>query len=403
LERGAVNRAVGQAVFGDEPAFDDFDSRRAKWATGWRQAVFPGVFLFYLAATATGVHDHSTGAAAVIGYVILGAFATCYLRALPMAFAATATGSAFWRWFAALVVCFLLEIPLAHEAAFAMTTYIVVLAFSSMGARAWPFVGVIVVLSTFGPAIVPSWHTGVDTDAGVSTSLVALAMYGFFEIIRSNRALSEARAEVARLAMESERSRIARDLHDLLGHSLTTITVKSALANRLAGADPERAATEMREVEALSRQSLADVRAAVSSYREVTLAGELASGRELLRAARIDGDLPGSVDGVRADLHELFGWVVREGLTNVVRHSRARRCQVLLGSDTIEIRDDGVGLVANDPGGGLTGLRERVAAAGGTVSAGPAREGWVLRVAVPHPVPAAPGAADATGAGGGPA
>jgi two-component system sensor histidine kinase DesK len=385
-----VTDAVDLAVFGEGDGLSEADSRRARWASGWRQAVFPGIFLFYLAATATGVQEHSHGLAAAAGYVILGAFATSYLRALPLAFGAHAAGR-FWRWYGLLVGLFLAELLFAHEQAFPMTTYIVVLTFSSLGRRAWPLVIAIVIGSTFIPPLVPGWHAGIDTDAGISTSLVALAMYGFFEIIRSNRALSEARAEVARLAMESERSRIARDLHDLLGHSLTTITVKSALANRLAAADPERAAIEMREVEVLSRQSLADVRAAVSSYREVTLAGELASGRELLRAAGIEAELPGSVDGVREDLHELFGWVVREGLTNVVRHARAQHCHVLLRSDRIEIRDDGVGFVSNDQGAGLTGLRERVDAAGGTLTAGPTRDGWSLRVEVLQPIrPVAP-------------
>ncbi len=95
---------------------------------------------------------------------------------------------------------------------------------------------------------------------------------------------------MARLAAEGERSRIARDLHDLLGHSLTTITIKAGLARRLSATDPERAAAEIGEVEDIARRSLADVRAAVAGYREVSLAGELATGRELLRAAGIEAD-----------------------------------------------------------------------------------------------------------------
>src|SRR6185503_7524545 len=129
--------------------------------------------------------------------------------------------------------------------------------------------------------------------------IVSLAMFGFFAVVRSNRALAEARLEVARLATENERARIARDLHDLLGHSLTTITVKAALANRLTGTDPARAGAEIAEVESLTRQALADVRAAVSGYREVTLANELAAAREVLRSAGISAQLPGAVDAVR--------------------------------------------------------------------------------------------------------
>ena len=128
----------------------------------------------------------------------------------------------------------------------------------------------------------------------LSVLLVALAMFGFFKIVQSNIALAAARAEVARLAAENERSRIARDLHDLLGHSLTTITVKAGLARRLAErGDPDRALTEITEVEQLSRRTLGDVRAAVAGHREVTLAGELATSREVLRASGIVAELPG--------------------------------------------------------------------------------------------------------------
>ena len=119
--------------------------------------------------------------------------------------------------------------------------------------------------------------------------------------------------------------RIARDLHDLLGHSLTAASVKAQLAGRLVGQDDARAAAEIGDVERLTRQVLADVRAAVAGYREVSLAVELATAREVLGAAGIAADLPGAVDEVPAGQRELFGWVVREGVTNAVRHSRRQR------------------------------------------------------------------------------
>jgi two-component system sensor histidine kinase DesK len=210
--------------------------------------------------------------------------------------------------------------------------------------------------------------------------LVAFAMFGFFMIIRNNIALTAARAEVARLAAENERTRIARDLHDLLGHSLTTITVKAELARRLAVHDPGGAVGEIGEVAALSRRPLADVRAAVSNYREVTLAGELATGHELLRAAGIAAELPPAADVVDDATQELFGWVLREGLTNVVRHSHARSCTVRITPSSVEIVDDGVGTPSGG-GNGLHGLAERVASAGGVIEAGPTPpSGWRLAV-----------------------
>jgi two-component system, NarL family, sensor histidine kinase DesK len=211
----------------------------------------------------------------------------------------------------------------------------------------------------------------------------ALLVHAFSRTATANQQLREARAEVAKLASEAERNRIARDLHDLLGHSLTAITVKSSLARRLAIGAPPAALAEMESVEQLTRQALADVRAAVSGYGDVTLAGELARGRELLRAVGVVADLPTAYDSVPSERQELFGWVVREGLTNVVRHARASQCTVALTASSVEVRDNGVG----GPGGGgsgLDGLRARVAGAGGVLTAGPTRPcGWSLRVEAP--------------------
>ncbi len=166
--------------------------------------------------------------------------------------------------------------------------------------------------------------------------------------------------------------------------------MKAGLARRLAErGQPERALREIGEVERLSRRTLADVRAAVSGQRDIRLANELATAREMLRAAGIAADLPPSVDIVDPTLSELFGWVVREGITNVVRHSRATKCTVTLEPGAVEITDDGLGASPNPgPGSGLTGLGERVASAGGTLTAGPAARGFRLRVEVPVVAPA---------------
>ncbi len=360
---------------------DRFPSRLQR---GVFRFIFPGIWLIYLAQTVAGVGKHSHGAAAVVGYLLIVAFGLAYLLALPQGWGGNRR--VFWALYATMIVLCGLEAVFAHEDAFVMCVYIAVLTIAS-GPR-WGVPGIIVLtaIATFLPPLIPSWHTGVDTTMTLTIPLVGLAMYGFFGIIRSNIQLAEARSEVARLAAENERSRIARDLHDLLGHSLTTITVKAGLARRLAERDPARAAREIGEVEELSRRSLADVRAAVDGYRDVTLAGELASAREVLRAAGIEACLPGAVDSVPSARHELFGWVLREAITNVVRHSRARKCTVTVGPTWIEIVDDGDEgpVLVGGAGNGLTGLRERVAAAGGVaqVCPGPDR-GWRVRVDVP--------------------
>jgi two-component system, NarL family, sensor histidine kinase DesK len=361
----------------------EFESRQRLWQRGWRRYVFPGLWLIYLGQTGYGVQQHSSGWAALAGYAIIAAFAVCYLVALSAGW--TGMTRRFWSLYAATLVLTALELPLAHQDAFVFCVYIAVLTVAAGTRFTFQIVVALAVGTLVIPSFVPSWHDKLEYQAALTVVLVSLAMYGFFAIIRSNIQLAAARAEVARLAAENERSRIARDLHDLLGHSLTTITVKAGLARRLATRDPERAAEEIAEVEVLSRRSLADVRAAVSGYRDVTLTGELASAREVLTASGVTPELPGAVDAVDPRLSELFGWVVREGITNVVRHSRAQRCTVTIGTNWIEIVDDGRG-GSGGPGNGLTGLRERVEAVGGTVQAGGSPQGWRLRVDVPEPV-----------------
>jgi two-component system, NarL family, sensor histidine kinase DesK len=392
----AVPMATGSTMVGMPVATDgapepllNFAAQQTRWGGGWRRFVFPAVFLVYLGQTAHGLSVHSAGAELVVGAVLLGAFCVGYLVAISLTFGGARRP--FWAIWTALLALMLAELAFAHEDAFVMGTYLAVLILAAGTRHGRPVVIALVVAALAVPPAVPSWDTGPDWGAALSIVLVSLAMYGFFAVIRSNRALAEARGQLARLAAENERTRIARDLHDLLGHSLTTITLKAGLAHRVAAQDPARALAEVAEVEELSRRALADVRAAVASYREVTLTGELASGRELLRAAGVDAQFPSATDVVRPEHHELFGWVVREALTNVVRHARATRCRVDLGPDHVEVVDDGIG--GGGPGAAaLRGLRERVAAAGATLTFGPAPgRGWRVLVEAPaspaSPVP----------------
>ncbi len=355
--------------------------RRRQWRRGWRRWVFPGIWLVYLGQAVGGVSAHSSGAAAVAGYLIIVAFAGCYLVALPAGW--DGIGPRFWGCYVAGFALTAVVALFAHQDAFVFFVYLGVLSVAAFRERSVAILAAMALITLVVPALVPSWHAHADFSDAFAIGLVGLAMYGFFSIIESNIALTKARAEVARLAAENERSRIARDLHDLLGHSLTTITVKVGLARRLAErGEEERSLSEIREVETLSRRTLADVRAAVAGHRDVTLAGELATAREVLRAAAIIAELPGSVDVADPARSELFGWVVREAVTNVVRHSRATHCTITLGRNWIEIADDGRG-GADGAGNGLLGLRERVAAAGGTAHAGGTLSGWRVRVDVP--------------------
>jgi two-component system sensor histidine kinase DesK len=200
-------------------------------------------------------------------------------------------------------------------------------------------------------------------------------------MMRRTNDLIVAHEENSALVVENERTRFARDLHDILGHSLTVITVKAELANRLLDVDTERARAELEDLERLSRDALADVRRAVEGYRELTLPGELARARTALAAAEIRAEVPGAADDVPSELRELFAWTVREGVTNVIRHSGASCCRVLLSPDAAEVCDDGTGPNAGDgPGSGLLGLRERAAALGARVITTDLQPGYSLRV-----------------------
>lgn len=357
-----------------------------RWATGWRRYVIPGAFLVYLLYLVPSVAHERHPVAVAIGFVILTAFAVCYLEFVRLGL--RAGPRRFWTLYGVLVALFVAELPLAGDAAFVMCLYITAVGVARLGAGAAPIVLALALAALLIPVAIPEWHTSLagafGTVTPVAIPVVAIASFGVRRVLDGNRALAEARAEVARLSAENERFRIARDLHDLLGHSLTTITVKSGLARQLGQTDPAQALQEIAEVETLARRSLADVRAAVGNYRDVTLAGELATGRELLRAAGITAELPTAVDIVEPTHQELFGWAVREGLTNVVRHARASWCSVRLSAGAIEILDDGIGGIAT-AGNGLEGLRERISTAGGLLEAGPTQpRGWRMRVSLNH-------------------
>jgi two-component system, NarL family, sensor histidine kinase DesK len=193
----------------------------------------------------------------------------------------------------------------------------------------------------------------------------------FAERNRMNRQLRKANDEIEHLAKVAERERIARDLHDVLGHTLSVITLKSELAGKLIERDPARAAKEIREVEETSRQALSDVRDAIRGYRAKGLAAELAQAKSTLETAglAVQCDAANAMQ-IPAVQESVLSLAVREAVTNVVRHAHARTCRLRLeqqnGSFRLEIHDDGRGGFTGE-GNGLRGMRERVEMLGGTL------------------------------------
>ncbi len=228
---------------------------------------------------------------------------------------------------------------------------------------------------------------------GAATFGIGLMMLVIGDLRVRNAQLTRARAELARLAVARERERFARDLHDLLGHTLSVIAIKSELAGRLLPRDSRRAAAEVAEVETIAREALSEVRDAASGYRMPTLDGELAGARMALVAAGIVVEVERDELTVDPSTEAVLAWAVREGATNVIRHSSARRCRLRVTARPagagIEVLDDGISSTSPNgaAGHGLEGLRERVGGLGGTVTAGPqAGGGYRLTVDVPMAV-----------------
>ncbi len=316
------------------------------------------------------VERSDSAASAVAGIALIALFALAFLVSVPLSWSTP-------RRFRMLVPAALLALsfslfPWVGWNVIASWTYVGVLV--GMSILSWR-VAFTAIIGLGAAALVVSgatwgWTTDILWLPAIIVS-ISLMMAAFGRTTAAMTQLRNTQAQLEALAVERERNRLGRDLHDILGHSLTVITVKAELAGRLLDVDPARARTEIAEVEELARGALADVRATAAGFRGVNVSGELAAARSALDAAGIAADLPSSTDVVPADRRELAGWVVREGVTNVVRHSGATLCRIVFRPREIEVADDGVGpAAAAASSSGLAGLRERVESSGARMSVG---------------------------------
>ena len=254
-----------------------------------------------------------------------------------------------------------------------------------------------------GLALLPTEDPASAFVQGVAVSIIGMTVYAMSALRRTNLKLYAARRELAAMAVAEERDRIGRDLHDVLGHSLSLIAIKSELAGRLLPGDPERARLEIADVEHVARDSLTAVRETVSGYRRPTLEGELAQARVALDAAGIEPTIRHEVGPLAASEDAVLAWAVREAVTNMVRHSTARHGTITTARHgsvaELEVTDDGgersgerdlAAAVPATPGSGLRGLRERLERVGGRLEAGP-RTGGGYRLVATIPVIGSPG------------
>lgn len=374
----AAQRTLGKNRF-------RFLYRERRGSVNWLALGFSAPWLVFLLMpldsflTAPGLaHVRWTG----VALVALFAMVNCSAYAVPwlVPVASTVRRSVIWTLLMALPVAGLTALRLE-------SAYMVFLSFSMYFVAFWIF-GTIApyrlrlgVAATIALACWLIFMVGTSFDvtahSGISLFIGApmVGMLGFSYLIE----LGE-RADVARasLALSEEREEIARDVHDVLGHSLTVITLKAELAQRLLEIDPARAGAEMEAIAQLSRASLAEVRSTVTRLRVPDFSGEIEGAGRALQTAGIRAELPESksalaVAGVNA---KLFSWVLREAVTNMVRHSGANAARVRLSATGLDILDNGVG-VGDARGNGLTGMAQRVAASGGSVVIEPAPAQWL--------------------------
>lgn len=339
----------------------DTSSTRSPWERwGWAVAAIWLVFLVY-PVIETFQTESSTPAKGLV-LALIAAYAAIYLLGWSM-----------WRdhalkiWFAMLLLA-LGTVPVIGIEAIGLTPYLGAFSALMVTAPWWKWTTVV-------SALLPVLSL-VGGDFPAFFFLMVWPIIGFCTAMRVFSDLDEqsenARAE---LALVVERDRVARDVHDVLGHSLTALSIKAELAARLIDVDPAQAREELESIQETARHALTEVRSTVGGLRAASLGAELAAAPRVLADAGVQTRLVGTVADTDPRHRTLLAWVLRESVTNVVRHARASMVSIELSPTGLVVADDGTGFEAKDghDGHGLLGMRERVSSAGGTlhVSGGP--------------------------------
>lgn len=354
--------------------------RRARWA-----GFLAAMTAFHTYPLSDLVHRHLSWPVLAVILAFETAFAGLWLRTMWLALATTASFRAIRPWLTATVVLGVGMTMVLGGQYKGLLIYLSIACAVSLPLR-WTLPSLFACAGLAAIAefrnvrylgLGPGDRLNELVDGLALTFFLGLMMWFYRRAMMLVTELRQARADLARLAVAEERLRFARDLHDLLGHSLTTIALKSQLARRLA--EPgSPVALEMSDIESVANQALAEVRDAVTGYRTRSLAEELDAARATLAAAGIDVTMCLDSSPLPAPLDGLLGWVVREGTTNVLRHSRASTCEFRLSRNettvSLAVDDNGVGTppANGTPGNGLAGLAERLTSAGGHLDSGPA-------------------------------
>ena len=336
-----------------------------KW--GW---AFASIWLVFLVYPVIAVADADVRPAVkVAGMLCILGFAVANVLGY-------ASHGRAWFYLCVMIGLALATIPIIGIGVISYTPYLAMLSALELPRPAWKwavgFWAVVPLLSLLGIEEFPTYFFLMLWP--IMLGGVMLRIFGEREQI-AHRAQGEH-------ALVAERERVARDVHDVLGHSLTALSVKAELAARLVDIDPARAKEELESIQATARQALAEVRATVGGLRAGNLEAELAAAPHVLADAGISASVVGDVADTDPRHRALMAWVLRESVTNVVRHAQARSVVIELGPGGITVTDDGAGFSGAE-GNGLRGMRERVGGAGGTLAVTPTTPGTRVRVTLP--------------------
>ncbi|ALX66512.1 sensor histidine kinase [Microbacterium sp. XT11] len=350
------------------------------WARfGWLMAVIWLVFLLYPLFALIG--SEAPTAWVVVGWVALVAFVVLYVNGFMFGMRGGGglgrpVAPRQWVTFALLIVCALVSVPAEGGSALSFLPFI--MSFASYGlTRLWHWItlGASVAVTAACVFFIPGGLDYISVLAIVAL-LGVVNTVSTWLIVRS----SEADRLGLELATSEGREAVARDVHDLIGHSLTVVGLKAQLVRRLIDTDPERAKAELADIEQLTAEAIAGVRSTVAGARATSLVEQLASCREALQAGDVELVVEGAPGALSAAQALTAAWVLREATTNTLRHAGASRVEVIIAPGRFVVSDDGVG--GDRPeGNGIRGMRERASAAGATFSIGRG-EGGGTRVEV---------------------
>lgn len=348
---------------GDVPASPVSPWERWTW-------VFAGIWLVFLVYPVLETFQATEMPLTVLGLALIAAFGVVYMLGFgPL------SGRP-WLVFGLLVALALAVAAVIGVEAIGLTPYLGVAAALMLPSPWWPRVTAAVALLPLVTLVVgdgfPAFFFLMVWP--IIIGMVLLRLFG-----EGEQRADESRAA---LALVAERERVARDVHDVLGHSLTALSIKAELAARLIDVDPERARAELASIQETARQALAEVRATVGGLRAADLQAELDAAPQVLADAGVETVVHGRVADTDPRHRALLASVLREAVTNVVRHATASSVVIELGPHGMTVTDDGTGIRRPD-GNGLRGMRERVADVGGTLSLLEAGPGTRVQVDLP--------------------